>query len=338
MATSAGLAWSLANGITQAQYDQNLKDAYIKAVEQNLTDAQIRSSMEQYGVSPTDLARATGVTPASVQARYDVAVPTTAAEIAYDKAADAELAVRQAAWDAQQVTNTTDWAAQQAANEAAWAAAQAANSTNWAEQQRLNAINNANQIAANEAAWALAQKNNVVNNQKQITTNELEWAAKQRQNELDWAAKQRQNALDWAKQQAGATPLEAAPVGQFRELFPSFAESKRLAGEMVAGRPTTQSIVDMIQGGNVNPTYRPPPVNAMPVGLMDAWKIAETSGNYGNVANMLKGLNVNDLRNYGASPADIAYITSRPQIAGMFPTATPAAAPSLNNVLSMIGK
>ena len=39
------------------------------------------------------------------------------------------------------------------------------------------------------------------------------------------------------------------PVGQFRELFPSFAESKRLAGQMITNRPSTQSIIDMIQGG-----------------------------------------------------------------------------------------
>ena len=106
---------------------------------------------------------------------------------------------------------------------------------------------------------------------------------------------------------------------------------------MVAGRPTTQSIVDMIQGANISPTYRPPPTVAAPTGLMDAWSAAEASGNYGDVANMLKGLTTNDLRNYGASAADIAYITSRPEIAGMFQTATPTA-PSLNNVLSMIGK
>ena len=349
MATSAGLAWSLANGITQAQYDQNLKDAYIKAVDQNLTDAQIRSTMEQYGISPADLARATGVTPASVQARYDVAVPKTAAEIAYDKAADAELATRQATWDAAQATNVTDWAATQAANEAAWAAqqasnvtawnaAQAANATNWAEQQRLNAINNAKQIAENQKAWELAQQSNITKWLEQQRLNDINNTKQISENELLWAEQQRQNALNWAKQQAGATPLTATPVGQFKELFPSFAESKRLAGQVVAGRPTTQSIVDMIQGENINPTYRPPPVNAMPTGLWDAWAAAEKSGNYGDVANRLKGLNTIDLRNYGASPADIAYITSRPQIAGMFPTATPAAAPSLNNVLSMIGK
>jgi hypothetical protein len=76
---------------------------------------------------------------------------------------------------------------------------------------------------------------------------------------------------------------------------------------------------------------------------MDAWKLAETSGNYGDVANMLKGVSVNDLRNYGASPNDIAYITSRPDIAGLFTNQTTGlntgtATPSLNNVLSMISK
>lgn len=37
-------------------------------------------------------------------------------------------------------------------------------------------------------------------------------------------------------------------AGQFRELFPSFGESKRLAQALVSERPTTQSIVNMIQG------------------------------------------------------------------------------------------
>jgi hypothetical protein len=132
-------------------------------------------------------------------------------------------------------------------------------------------------------------------------------------------------------------------AGQFRELFPSFGESKRLAQGLINERPTTQSIVNMIQGANVNPAYRPPPTIAAPTGLMDAWKLAETSGNYGDVANMLKGVSVNDLRNYGASPNDIAYITSRPDIAGLFTNQTTGlntgtATPSLNNVLSMISK
>jgi hypothetical protein len=133
-----------------------------------------------------------------------------------------------------------------------------------------------------------------------------------------------------------------APItaGQMRELFPSFGESKRLAQGLINERPSTQSIVNMIQGASTNPMARPTATVAPPTGLMDAWKTAEISGNYGNVANMLKGVSVNDLRNYGASPADIAYITSRPEIAGMFPTGlnTISNTPSLNNVLSMISK
>jgi hypothetical protein len=132
-----------------------------------------------------------------------------------------------------------------------------------------------------------------------------------------------------------------APItaGQFRDLFPSFGESKRLAQGVINERPSTQSIVNMIQGANVSPTYRPPPTISAPTGLMDAWSAAEKSGNYGNVANMLKGVSVNDLRNYGASPNDIAYITSRPDISNLFTNQTATTAtPSLNNVLSMIGK
>jgi hypothetical protein len=141
----------------------------------------------------------------------------------------------------------------------------------------------------------------------------------------------------------GGVNQQAVTAGQFRDLFPSFGESKRLAGELVANRPTTSSIINMIQGGSsiANPTFRPTATVNTPTGLMDAWKLAETSGNYGDVANMLKGVSVNDLRNYGASDADIAYITSRPQISGMFPTgafAGTTAVPSLNNVLSMISK
>lgn len=53
------------------------------------------------------------------------------------------------------------------------------------------------------------------------------------------------------------TPLNFNPAniyqqptvtGQFRELFPSFGESKRLAQGLINERPTTQSIVNMIQG------------------------------------------------------------------------------------------
>ena len=47
-----------------------------------------------------------------------------------------------------------------------------------------------------------------------------------------------------------------APIvaGQMRELFPSFGESKRLAQGLINQRPTTQSIVNMIQGLPANDT------------------------------------------------------------------------------------
>ena len=118
------------------------------------------------------------------------------------------------------------------------------------------------------------------------------------------------------------------PAGQFRELFPSFAESKRLATQTIAARPTTQSIVNMISNPQ-NPA------------LTSAWQAAEKSGNYGDVAGMLQNMPLGKVQSaYGLSNADMQYIMSRPEIAtalsksGM--VATPA--PTLTNVLGMISK
>ena len=226
---SAGLAWGLANGMTQAQIDKNIFD-FVNA-NRGMTDMQLRAEMDKYGISPADVARATGVALGGVQARYDVANTAT------------NVPAR--------VTDVTKILAQPV-------------TTTGFNPAKINA--------------------------------------------------------------------PTVTAGQFRELFPSFEESKRLAGKMVANRPSTQSIVNMIQGG----TAKPMATVAPPTGLMDAWKTAESSGNYGDVANMLKGLTPADLRNYGASDADIAYITSRPQISGVMSGST--ATPSLSNVLSMISK
>ena len=141
-AQSAGLAWSLANGISQEQYDKNLVNAYKDAVAKGLTDAQIESGMNQYGISAADLARATGVTPESVQARLDAATPTTAAEIAYNKAAMDELAVREAQNQQQIGTNQKAYEEQQRLNNLASA-----------EQQRLNQLASQQQIATNQKAY-----------------------------------------------------------------------------------------------------------------------------------------------------------------------------------------
>jgi hypothetical protein len=82
--------------------------------------------MDRLGISPQDVAAATGVTVDSVLSRYNAAKATTPAELAAQQAAQADLAKRQG-----------QWADQQKANEAAWAAQQAKNAADWAAQQKL---------------------------------------------------------------------------------------------------------------------------------------------------------------------------------------------------------
>ena len=94
--TFNGLSYALNNGLTQAQYDKQISDAFVKLEAKGYTDSMFRSEMESYGVSPEDLARALGADPAAVAARYAAATPKTAAEIAFHKSAMADLASRQA--------------------------------------------------------------------------------------------------------------------------------------------------------------------------------------------------------------------------------------------------
>ena len=188
MATSPALAWSLANGISQQQFDKNIVDAIKQGEAQGLSDAQFESLMNQYQISAADVARATQSTPAIIQSRMEAATPTTATEIAYDKAAMDELAAREAQWAKQQQQNVIDWTKQQQTNTTNWAAQQKANELAWAEQQRLNALKNAQQIKDNEAAWA---------------------------------AKQRQNEVDWAKQQSQTLPFANATQG-FEQNFRNY--------------------------------------------------------------------------------------------------------------------
>ena len=142
MATSPALAWSLANNISQEQFDKSIVDAIKLGESKGLSDAQFESLMNQYQISAADVARATQSTPAAIQARMEAATPTTQTEIAYNQAAMDELAAREA-----------QWANQQKQNEIKWAEQQKTNTTNWAEQQRLNELKNAQQIAANQKAY-----------------------------------------------------------------------------------------------------------------------------------------------------------------------------------------
>jgi len=124
---STGLAYALSQGMSQQQYYQNIFDFYKK--NSGLSDSMLRSEMDRLGISPQDVAAATGVDPAGVLARYNSAKATTADEIAAQQKAQADLAARQGQWADQQKANETAWAAQQAKNAADWAAQQKAAQT-----------------------------------------------------------------------------------------------------------------------------------------------------------------------------------------------------------------
>lgn len=218
MAISQGLAWSLANGITQEQYDKNIVDAIKRYEQQGYTDAQYESLMNQWGISAEDVARATGSRVQDIQARMQAATPTTPTEVEFERAAQAELGQRQAQAAAQERQNAVDWAAQQKRNEELWAAQQKRNAEEWAAKQRQNEID-----------WAEQQRINEIRNREQIAANEKAWAEQQRQNELAWAEQQRQNAVEWTRQQAlvsqGATGAgQFGAPGTFAQNFQRYME------------------------------------------------------------------------------------------------------------------
>jgi hypothetical protein len=293
----------LNNNMTQAQIDKNIFD-FINA-NRGLNDVQLAAEMDRLGISPNDVARATGVSYESVAGRYNAA-----------KTGNVGGANNTAITDIfnQYVTPTGTGLI---------------TGTNTV----VGGIGNDTIVGGTNTVVGGTGNDTVVGGTSTIVGG---------------------TGNDTVAGGTGVVTFNPATIaqptvtaGQMRELFPSFAESKRLAGAMVAGRPSTQSIINMIQGGSAvatptntaASTVRPTSTVTAPVNLMDAWRAAESSGNYGAVANLLRGVTTADLRNYGASPADIAYITSRPQIAGMFPTTAGATTtPSLNNVLSMISK
>jgi hypothetical protein len=137
----------------------------------------------------------------------------------------------------------------------------------------------------------------------------------------------------------GGNQTQTAPVGQFRELFPSFAESQRLAGQMVANRPTTENIISMINSNSARP------VTVGGVNYSAPESAAYNAYISGNIPEFNRLTQLNQLTapamqsKFSLSDADMAYITNNR--GGVFynPTGTQQAAPpSLNNVLSMISK
>jgi len=93
---SEALNWALANGMTQAELDRNIFNAVLQAQKAGTSNAMLRIEMDRLGISPEDVARATGVTTQSVASQYTTAVPKTEAELIANAAADAELAARTA--------------------------------------------------------------------------------------------------------------------------------------------------------------------------------------------------------------------------------------------------
>jgi hypothetical protein len=335
---SAALTYALNNGMSQEQYYKNIFD-YVNQ-NRGLNDVQLRAEMDRLGVSAEDVASATGVPLAGVQTRYNIADEGAGRYIAPENipaSVGMTYGLNNNMTQAQIDKNIFDFIANnRGLNDVQLAA----------EMDRLgfspNDVARATGVSYESVAgrYNTAKTGNVVGtNNTAITDIFNQYVTPTGTGTITPITVIPKTVVPKTVVPITGTPVNPViTAGQMRELFPSFAESKRLAGEFVAKRPTTSNIVNMIQGANVSPTYRPPPINAMPTGLMDAWTVAEASGNYGDVANMLKGVTRNDLRNYGASAADIDYITSRPQIAGLFPTATTTATPSLNNVLSMISK
>jgi hypothetical protein len=68
-AKSAGLTWALNNGMTQDQFYKNIFDWVTK--NPNATDAQMQSEMNRLGISPADVAAATGGNLANITSRYN---------------------------------------------------------------------------------------------------------------------------------------------------------------------------------------------------------------------------------------------------------------------------
>ena len=136
---SVALNYALNNGMTQAQFDKNIFD-YVAQNSATKSPAELRIEMDRLGVSPEDVARATGVSAAAVQAQYVAALPKTQAELTAKATADAELAARTA-------RDTT-------ASAATIAAARQAATTS---QGLLSA--DVNQAAANAAAAKAAADN-----------------------------------------------------------------------------------------------------------------------------------------------------------------------------------
>jgi hypothetical protein len=200
---SEALNWALANGMTQAELDRNIFNAVLQAQQAGTSNAMLRIEMDRLGISPEDVARATGVKTQDVATKYTAAVPTTQAELIANAAADAELAARtardktasQALIDARRLEATTSAGTLTAAQQAAALAAEQdlirrQNEAALALQQRNAAaaeaarLAEAKRVADNEAAYQKYLRDNQAKSDAQIAANNAAYAEQQRLNNL----------------------------------------------------------------------------------------------------------------------------------------------------------
>jgi hypothetical protein len=147
---SEALNWALANGMSQAEFDKNIFNAVVDAQKSGTSNAMLRIEMDRLGISPADVARATGVATQGVQTQYTAAVPKTEAELIAAAAATSELAARTA----------RDKTASQALIDArALAARTAAGNLTAAQLAAAKAAEEDLVTTQNEAALALQQRN-----------------------------------------------------------------------------------------------------------------------------------------------------------------------------------
>jgi hypothetical protein len=248
---SEALNWALANGMSQAEFDKRIFNTVRDANAAGTSPALLRIEMDRLGISPADVARATGVTTQSVASQYATALPKTEAELIANAAADAELAARtardrtaspslitarnlEATTSAGLLTDAQRAAAAQAQallvarqneaalalqqNNAAYAEQQRLNNLAYAEQQRLNKIKSDEQIAANNAAYAEQQRLNNLKNQEQIAANQKAYEA-YLANQAKLAAQQA--APTGATSVTGTTPFANATQG-FEQNFRNY--------------------------------------------------------------------------------------------------------------------
>jgi hypothetical protein len=149
---SEALNWALANGMTQAEFDNNIFNAVLAAQQPNsgVTNADLRIEMDRLGISPADVARATGVSTESVASQYAAATPTTTAELVSAAAAANELAAR---------TARDPTASQSLIDARNLAAKTATGNLTAAQKTAVTPVQAALVTKQNEAALALQQRN-----------------------------------------------------------------------------------------------------------------------------------------------------------------------------------